>query len=477
MSADKRPDPSDGPPNQALSTETARAPWVRRSALIELVLFFGIALAIDIFLGAGDRFKEIAPHPFWLIIVLLSVQYGTREGVLAAVLSIAILLAWNLPPQDLSQDQYAYLYEVTVTPILWVVAAVLFGELRMRQINERTRLREEHAAMKAREDVLTRQVRELDAVKDRLEERVAGQIKTVYSTYRAAREIESLGVGRVLMGMSNLVDSVLSPKKHSIFLLKGNDLQSTFGKGWDKSDNFARAFDARSRLFQAVIGAQEIVTVADPRGEEILDGQGILAGPLIDSETGEIIGMLKVEEMGFLDYNLATVESFRILCQWLAAAYSNARSFERAKSNTSFDPEANMMSSSMFDRISSIVTTTAERVGFDVSVLLFQIIQPSGLSPEERRKIIQKLGTTASAALRPSDVAFNKRQGGFDYTIILPNTSLENAEIVANKMRRRFLVETGEIAIGIDLKAAAQSLYKHDPNAPPSWKKSHDGGP
>lgn len=470
MSVDKRPEPINPSPDPSESV-SGEARWIRWSAVLELSLFFGIALAIDLFFGNANRFEDVAPHPFWLIIILLSVQYGTREGVLAAIVSITALLAWNLPPQEVSQDQYDYLFEITLTPILWVVAAVIFGELRMRQIYERDALRQDYNTMKAREDVLTRQVHELDAVKDRLEERVAGQIKTVYSTYRAAREIESLGVGRVLMGMSNLVESVLSPKKHSIFMLKGNDLQSTFGKGWDKSDNFARAFDARSPLFQAVIGAQEVVTVADSRGEEILDGQGVIAGPLIDSETGEVIGMLKVEEMGFLDYNLATLESFRILCQWLAAAYSNARSYERAKSNTSFDPEANMMSSSMFDRISSIVTTMAERVGFDVSVLLFQIVQPDGLSAEERRKIIQCLGTTASAALRPSDVAFNKRQGGFDYTIILPNTSVENAEIVVNKMRRRFLVETGEIALGIDLKVAAQSLYVHDPNAVPSWKK------
>jgi len=438
---------------------------LRFSAIAELTIFLVLAIAADFYLGDGDRFWDVAPHPFWLIVIALSVQYGTNEGIFAAVCCTTALLAWNLPDQGVGQDLYDYLFEVTLTPIMWFAASVLFGELRVRQIRERDELRRGLNAAIERERVLSQRYRELDTIKDRLEERVAGQLKTVYSTYQAAREIESLGVGRVLLGMSNLVESILSPKKHSIFLLKGTDLQSTFGKGWSRKDTYSRAFDSGSPLFQTVIGRQEIVTIADPVGEKILDGEGVLAGPLIDHETGEVVGMLKIEELGFLDYNLGTIESFRILCEWLAAAYSNARNFERAKTQAAFDPEINMMSAGIYDRMSKVMSAVARRVGFDVSMLLFQISFPSDATSEERRERIRDLGVAVETVLRNTDVVFNRRQGDYDYTVILPNTSAENADIVAQKMRRHFVESGDPDQAGMELKIAVQALYTHDPQS------------
>jgi polysaccharide biosynthesis protein PelD len=106
----------------------------RRVALIELALFFGVALWVDWALGNGQRFESVQPHPFWIPVLLLAIQYGTNEGVLAALAAAAALRGGNLPEQMISQDLYQYLYAMTREPILWLVAGVLVGELRMRQI-------------------------------------------------------------------------------------------------------------------------------------------------------------------------------------------------------------------------------------------------------------------------------------------------------------------------------------------------------
>ena len=57
---------------------------LRVSALVETLLFLAVALLVDSLLGAGDRFSEISPHPFWIIVLLVSTYYGTNEGLATA---------------------------------------------------------------------------------------------------------------------------------------------------------------------------------------------------------------------------------------------------------------------------------------------------------------------------------------------------------------------------------------------------------
>src|SRR5688500_1753250 len=60
---------------------------IRFSAIVETVAFLGIAVLLDYFYFSGNRFWSLEPHPFWLLVALVSVQYGTNEGVFAAAAS------------------------------------------------------------------------------------------------------------------------------------------------------------------------------------------------------------------------------------------------------------------------------------------------------------------------------------------------------------------------------------------------------
>ena len=138
---------------------------LRRVALIELGILVTLIVALDFLAGDGTRFRAVVPHPFWLPVLLLVVQYGTNEGLLAAIFCTAALYVGNLPPQTIETDIYAYLFGVTLQPTLWVVSAVIFGELRMRQIRRENALRERLGEAEKRNDVLTGAYEQLSKVK------------------------------------------------------------------------------------------------------------------------------------------------------------------------------------------------------------------------------------------------------------------------------------------------------------------------
>ena len=118
---------------------------VRHPAFLEITLFLALALAIDWLFLDGTRFHSMSLHPFWILVLLVTVQYGTNAGLFAALASTVALLAGNVPIQAAFQDRFQWLFEIMRLPLLWFLTAVTLGELRMRQIRERELLRSQAA--------------------------------------------------------------------------------------------------------------------------------------------------------------------------------------------------------------------------------------------------------------------------------------------------------------------------------------------
>ncbi len=301
---------------------------VRPIALLELIIFFAVAGAIDFLLLGGARFQGFNPHPFWLPVIFLSIQYGTNEGLLAAFAATAMLLIGNLPEQKLSQDLYTYALEISLQPILWQAAAVVVGELHGRQVRDRDTLRQVLADTRAEKDMVAAAYLKLRGVKDTLEIRVAAQVNTLSTTYRAARSLKGESSAAVYAGLSQFVHGVLAPEKFSFFQLTERGLETKLTGGWAPSDEYAKVIAPGLPLYHQIVHDKGTLNAADPQQQSVLDGQGILAGAVRCG--GNVVGMLKVEALDFASLNSATVTDFQVVCDWISDALTIAAAQEAA---------------------------------------------------------------------------------------------------------------------------------------------------
>lgn len=413
--------------------QTGRILGFRRVALLELALFFGVALALD-HLSGGLRFEGVQPHPFWIPVLLLSAQYGTGEGVMAAVVATLALRVGNMPEQLISQDFYQYLYAVSREPILWLVAAVILGELRMRQLREREELRAALDLARRESDAITRSYRQLKAVKENLETRVAGQLRTVFTLYQAAKAIDKLDEGEILMGVADLVRTVMRPDKFSLFLLNNDVLESVINDGWTDDDGYARWFDAASPLFETVVGRQRFLCVARLEDERILQGEGVLAGPLVSEDTGAVLGMVKVEGLGFMDLGVNTIENFRILCEWIGTALAKARQYNEAAGKSVLTEDGTLYSSGFIGRQATFLANLGRRLGFETTMVTIRPAGMARLTQSQRHEVAAAIGGAVQASLRDTDMACDFGHNGMVYGVVLPGTGVEQARIVAGKL-------------------------------------------
>lgn len=458
-----------------MSAESSPSPasprrWLglRPVALLELLLFFAVALGLDVWLGTGTRFDGVQPHPFWIPVLLLAIQYGTSEGVLAALVASVALRLGNMPDAGIDQDLYDHLFTLTREPILWLVAAVLFGELRMRQLREREELRAGLAAARQEAEAIARSYRALKSVKESLETRVAGQLRTVFTLYQAAKSIDHLDEGEVMLGVADLVRTVMKPEKFSLFLLNNDVLESVTNEGWDDDhDSYARWFDSGTPLFQTVIARQRQLCVNRVEDERILAGEGVLAGPLVSSDTGEVVGMVKVESLGFTDLSVNTVENFRILCEWIGTALAKARQFRTASEQRVFTDDA-LYSSSYIGRQAEFLALLGRRMGFETTAITIRPTGLSRLSVAQRADLAAAIGTAVRGSLRDTDLACDFGQQGASFGVILAGTPLEGAKLVEAKLERAVRRELPDGLSNIPIGFVTRRVEPPEPEPKPA---------
>jgi hypothetical protein len=416
--------------------EHPRVFGIRVSALIEMGLGLIVLMLIDALLMDGTRFWDVNPHPFWIVVLVIAVQYGTTEGLLAAVAAAACYLVGNLPEATEGIGRFTYIYTLAINPILWLVAGWLLGELRQRHIHEREVLVHHLEESHQRETLISESYSFVKGRKEALEIQVSGQLSSSIEAYRAAKSVETLDPKSVMQGVERLVKSVLGPQKFSLYLFNENKLNAVILHGWGASDNFAQEIDSFSPLYQAVVGQRELLVVANEQHEAALDGQGIMAGPILDADGGRVVGMLKVEQMDFTSLSLNTVETFRALGEWIGTALVNARNYQSVKTEAIVNPERNVLSYSYFKRQSEYMRTLAKRVGFDLTMLVIKLNDAKSLSDTDRITIARQIGESVRSALRTVDLAFDYQTDGEEYSILLPATTQAGAAIVRDKIAK-----------------------------------------
>ena len=302
-----------------------------RAAVAELIVLLALIVGIDWALPHVDA-TQLQPNPFWLPVLVLSLQYGTVSGLLAAASVIAImLLGYPLPEQENGENLFTYAARSFSQPVLWIAAAVLLGQFRVRQI-------EAKRSLVRAVDILTRQRTSLSAYAqglrarcDTLEREIVGRsgpptltalaaldaLHADHSGDRSPSVALQKGLAAVFPGASGFVFD-RSSGRPSIIASHG----STAGGRSDK------ALDA---LATTVIDRGQAIDILSREGEALLAGLGmaavpieIAAGPATGEAGRERIGVLVIDILQSGDIGTAMLPAARVLARAIAPALAAA---------------------------------------------------------------------------------------------------------------------------------------------------------
>ncbi len=431
-----------------------------RTALVEVLVFFAVALVLDAVAFDGTRYRELTPHPFWLFVLIVSAHYGTATGVFAAVVGTLLVFLGNLPSRDpLQMDQSAYLLAVIGKPLLWFVSAVVLGELRARR--ERVVLAQDEAlrTLEAENAHLAAAKLALEKANERLQTSAAGQVETTLSLVQAARTVDVQETHSVFASVAPLIRNLLQPSAYSIYLRHQDRLDlvvhTTDGAVPRAQERYSRG----SALFDAVIDGRQLVHIATPEGQEVLGKDGIIAGPLVDPETSEVLGMLKVEALPIAGLTQSSIHAFKMLSEWIATAYRNAKHYEEANRARVWHRNSQLFTDAYYQAVSTFIVALAERAHFEVSQLTVRIDTDAGSNGSRREAITAVIEEIVTGGLRTTDLAFDYQAERGEFVIILPMTIAANCRVVSDRLRERIREGLADAGMRARVAITYETLY------------------
>ncbi|MEZ5354040.1 MAG: GAF domain-containing protein [Bryobacteraceae bacterium] len=431
-----------------------------RSSMVETVALLAAALVVDASLLAGDRMESIQPHPFWIVVLLAASQYGTKAGLAAAALATLALRLFHLPPLGFEYDLYSWLWKAVWQPVAWMLAAGGFGALRSRHRNRERTVEERLQSTVRSEREYAAAWERGESVRKKLEETVAANLRSAVTLYLAAQEVEKLEPLDVLHGAQSMVAAGLSPDRFSLYLLDGRRLIGALRHGWPEGQAFPWTYTAGSPLFQEVIANRKTLCAARAGDREALGGEGVLAGPLVVEETGEVIGMLKIEETGFPALNLSALQNFDVICRWIAAAYWKALKYQDSHLSQAFNTRTGILSHAFYEQQSLFLTRVARRLDFPLMTLSVRLSNAGDLHETERAAVAGVLGASVQSVLRGIDLAFEGDRPGASYTIVLVNTGSAGARVVGRKLEGELRRRLSTTAIRARFSLRLQPLHE-----------------
>ncbi len=388
--------------------------------LMAMVLLLGYLVQ-----PTGPLLLNWQPHPFWAVILLISVRYANPWGVIAGALCAAVYLT-GLYFHGQRFGEMLYLGNAQiVTPLMFVVVAALIGEVIHAHRAKNDYLARTGDQLRERLRESERKRSELEAAYRRIEGRFVGQADTLSSLFDSLRSLDGMEPREIAYALIPILQRFIGARVCSVW--SGNE-----ATGWRRIPESDTAPQTPPALALAALREKRVVTARDEfsANEEHL-GKGVVAGVLQHGLTPEPDVVL-VESMAFQEFNLKALKRMELILYWASRALERHALSTRAYGQHIFDEDVGL-ASEMFFRTNLFKDVAASRRRGGTSNLM--ALTPSGdLRPAVRRRLHVVLASCLRNMLRHSDTATCFRDTGV-FVAHLPDTNLEQAAIVETKIR------------------------------------------
>lgn len=302
--------------------------WWRRQVkvhayIFETVLLLTVLVVVNLGVFPGDAgFVATEPNPLWIVILLMVGRYGFRAGMLSSILSAAAYCA--LVGYQLDDPSDLVLWRYAKSPVLFIVAGVVFGMLVQRFVSRISKLEEESLRLHEENRELRSGEGKLREVNEELANRVVNATHTLPTLYKYAKRLNALKLEELYTALTEMVMDVLKAEQVSVYVLdrQSNRLMLHSRNGEPNQDGELRLDPA---VFEMIFDQRQPVSLHDLLARNIRRKDLLLCGPL-GAKGAQVDAVLAVEALAFLRYSPATIRLFGVVIEWAAECLAQSMS-------------------------------------------------------------------------------------------------------------------------------------------------------
>ncbi len=296
--------------------------------------------------------------------------------------------------------------------------------------------------------------------------------KSARRTTEALRETmaaltAALDLGEVLENILVYLEKVIPYVSAAVLLLEGEELQVMASRGFqDPEQPVGKTYSAEKTLFNMMKADAGPILLhdasVDPRAFswELPDWVRSWIGAQL-SARGKIIGCLAIACREPGSYKESDAELAQTFASQATIAIENARLFEKIQSLACTDPLTSLFNRRYFYELAEIELKRVHRYERPLAAIMMDI--------DHFKRVNDRFGHSAgdqvlidvarrlSAVVRDTDVL--ARYGGEEYVLLMPESTLQSAQEVAERLRRcigqtPFNTSSGRVYITVSLGVA-----------------------
>lgn len=263
---------------------------------------------------------------------------------------------------------------------------------------------------------------------------------------------QRLNRDETLAAIQDLFVKAFGLDKYMLLLKTGtrNQLKITSCFGIGPGQNDVINIDDQKKLLLGVFEKGESLYIPDLNQKEHLElffikgkGGSILTLPLISLHES-IIGILTIYRNGKNSISRSEIDFFQLLATHAAGVIDKSILFQATQELAYTDALTGVFNRRYFDQRFSREILRAKRYSRSLSVLMIDIDFFKNYNDTYGHlmgdRVLQKVASVLEEKLRRADILC--RYGGEEFVVILPEINLENATIVAEKLRKAIMANT-----------------------------------
>jgi len=263
----------------------------------ETLAIIALVVAFDRFVLKSASFGSVNPHPFWIPVVLMAVQYGVAGSVFATVAATAALYAVAPPLQTASQDFYAYAATALALPTAWLVGALVVGGLRNLHMAHAADLKTSLDEARIAADTLNAGLDRAVAEIGRLESRIAAEAVSLDGVMQALANLDARDAPTLVASFGAVVRDSVGASSLTLYMQEAGSVTPIARIADGDTRGLAAAPTLSSSLLEALDPVRGAVVQSDPNARGLLPSGAACASPIISDPGIALLGVILIERL------------------------------------------------------------------------------------------------------------------------------------------------------------------------------------
>lgn len=268
----------------------------------------------------------ISVHPYFIIVLLMAIRYGTIVGIGSATTLVLLYICGGLAqPGELS-----VLPSILESPHSTIVSGLFLFAVIAGSFADAYQRRIKYAEAEIMDDkkrlrTLEKQNGLLIKTNQDLRNRIMEETTTFHTIFEISRKLCTLNGQTPYSTVTNILVEYLKAESCSFYLLQGELLHLMAYNGQEAVPEQDKMITiGHCPIIEAAIKEKRLVSLKDfVYRDDIFFRNRVMAAPVCSQTDGKVMGVISIEKIPFDLFNPQTMRIFSLIANWASKTVAN----------------------------------------------------------------------------------------------------------------------------------------------------------